>query len=478
MDVLKSIVGPDGWTEGADAAPYLDDPRDRFRGQSTLVLRPRSTRQVSEIVKACAAHRVGIVPYSGGTGVVAGQLSIDDPSRVVLSLDRMTAIRSMEIDDAAMVVEAGCLLADVQKAADEAGFLFPLSMASEGSCRIGGNLATNAGGIQVLRYGNTRDLCLGLEAVLPDGSVFSELSALHKNNTGYDLRHLLIGSEGTLGIITAATMKLVPRPAERVTLLCGLNDPAQAVALLRRLRAALGDGLSAFELLSDVGLTILRRQFPGEATPLQTRSQWYVLIEAGGSTGLRQSIEETLADALEAGLIGDAVVAESVAQTQAIWRLREMMPEANRLSGAICNSDTSVPISRIARFIKTTIETVHSIDPHLTVNCYGHVGDGNIHCNVLPPPGVSKAEMLRAHPDRIEKIRLSITEATVACRGAISAEHGIGRLKLSDLDIFGDPIKLAAMRHIKQGLDPDNIMNPGVFFAKMRNTTINPMSDA
>lgn len=465
MDLLKSIVGPDGWSGGADVARYLDDPRDRFHGQSTLVLRPGSTQEVSQVVKACAARNIGIVPYGGGTGVVAGQLSIDDPSHVVLSLDRMTTIRDIAHDDFAMVVEAGCILADIQRAADDAGFLFPLSMASEGSCRIGGNLATNAGGIQVLRYGNTRDLCLGLEAVLPDGSVFSELSALHKNNTGYDLRHLLIGSEGTLGIITAATLKLVPKPTEQVTLLCGLNDVAQAVTLLRRLRAALGDVLSAFELLSDVGLAILRRQFPTEAKPLDTRFRWYVLIEAGGPDGLRETVEQALVDALDAGLIGDAVIAETLAQAQAIWRLREMMPEANRLSGAICNSDTSVPVSRIAKFIEMTTSAVQSIDPDLTLNCYGHVGDGNIHCNVLPPPGISKAEMLRAQPDRIEAIRLCITENTIACGGAISAEHGIGRLKLSDFDLFGNPVKLAAMRQIKKALDPTNIMNPGVFFA-------------
>lgn len=465
LDDLKAILGEGGWVEGPDISRFHEDPRNRFQGQSQLALMPRSTEQVSQIVQYCAKNGIGIVPYSGGTGVVAGQLAVDRPHHIVLSLERMNAVRELAPDDAAIVVEAGCILSDIQEIANEAGLIFPLSMASEGSCRIGGNLATNAGGLQVLRYGNARDLCLGIEAVMPDGSILSELSVLRKNNTGYDLRHLLIGSEGTLGIITAATLQLKPRMAETVTVFCGIGSPNEAVALLRHLRSALGEVISAFELLSHVGLEILRGEFPNEKIPLDAKFEWYVLIEAAGNAGLRDDLEEALSAAFDAGMIGDAVVAESLAQSQSIWRLREMMPEANRLAGAICNSDTSVPTSQIGPFIEATIAAMHQIDPLLAVNCYGHVGDGNIHCNVFPPPGISKQEMLRRQPETIETIRMRINETTVACKGSISAEHGIGRLKIADLERFGSPVKLAIMRQIKQAMDPQNILNPGVFFA-------------
>lgn len=465
LDELKAIVGDGGWADGPDIARYLEDPRNRFEGLSQLVLKPATTEQVSRIVQHCASRGIAIVPYSGGTGVVAGQLSIDRTDQIILSLERMNAVREILPNDAAIVVEAGCVLADIQQVAEDAGLLFPLSMASQGSCRIGGNLATNAGGIQVLRYGNTRDLCIGIEAVLPDGSILSELSVLRKNNTGYDMRHLLIGSEGTLGIITAATLHLMPRMAETVTVLCGIRVPDDAVTLLGQLRAALGGVISACELLSHVGLDILGTAFPDEKAPLTGGFDWYVLIEAAGNTGLRDTLEDALSVAFDTGLIGDAVIAESLIQRDAIWRLREMMPEANRLAGAICNSDTSVPISQIGKFIETTISALHRIDPALTVNCYGHVGDGNIHCNVLPPPGVSKRQMLTTQADTVEAIRMCINDTTVACNGSISAEHGIGRLKVADLERFGNPAKLEAMRRIKAALDPADIMNPGVFFA-------------
>ncbi|KPB02449.1 FAD-binding oxidoreductase [Ahrensia marina] len=464
LDELKEIVGEGGWREGQDIARYLEDPRDRFHGLSQLVLLPKSTQQVAQIVSLCAKNQIRIVPYSGGTGVVAGQLSTEDQDYVLLSMERMNAIRDLALEDGAIIVEAGCVLADIQSAADEVGMMFPLSMASEGSCQIGGNLATNAGGIQVLRYGNARDLCIGIEAVLPDGSVLSELSPLRKNNTGYDLRHLLIGSEGTLGIITAATLQLKPKNPETTTVFCGISKPEDAVTLLRQLRMELGDVLSAFELLSNIGLQVLQEKFPEERQPLGSAFEWYVLIEAAGDKGLRDNLEGALGNAFESGLVLDAVIAESYAQQEALWRLREMMPEANRLAGAICNSDTSVPISQIGNFIDKTFAAINAIDPALTVNCYGHVGDGNIHCNVFPPDGMNKQEMLKTQAEKIEAIRMCINETTAACHGSISAEHGIGRLKVADLERYGNAAKILAMKQIKSALDPHNIMNPGVFF--------------
>ena len=464
LDGLKAIVGENGWRDRENVPRFFEDPRDRFHGRSQLVVLPTSTVQVADIVKYCATNKIGIVPYSGGTGVVAGQLSIDREDFVLVSLERMDAVRDVALDDDVIVVEAGCILADIQNAADEAGMVFPLSMASEGSCRIGGNLATNAGGIQVLRHGNARDLCLGIEAVMPDGSILQELAPLRKNNTGYDLRHLLIGSEGTLGIITAATLQLKQKNPENLTVLCAISTPADAVSLLHQLRADAGDVLSAFELLSHVGFEILESKFPNEKSPFSEPHDWYVLIEAAGPVGLRDKLEQALGDAIESSLVLDAVVAESESQRDALWRLREMMPEANRLSGAICNSDTSVPISKIETFIDETVKALAAIDPALTINCYGHVGDGNIHCNVFPPPGLSKAEMLDKQADKIETIRMAINETTHSCNGSISAEHGIGRLKVTDLQHYGNAAKLTVMRQIKAALDPHKIMNPGALF--------------
>ncbi|MEO0910698.1 MAG: FAD-binding oxidoreductase, partial [Pseudomonadota bacterium] len=308
---------------------------------------PRSTIEVSELVALCHRHQINIVPYGGGTGVVAGQLVFKAENTIIISLEKMNAVRSVCAEDSVLIAEAGCILAHIQEIAAEVGMIFPLSMASEGSSTIGGNLATNCGGIQVLRYGNARDLCLGIEAVLPDGSILNELTPLRKNNTGYDLRHLLIGSEGTLGIITAASLSLKPTDAETLTAFCSVATPASAVKLLSTMRSALGDTVSAFELMCDYGFTLLEYHFPEQRFPLETRSEWYVLMEVGGAEGLEVRFQAALEDALETDLISDAVVASSQAQRNALWRLREDTPEANRLSGAICNSDTSVPLSEI-----------------------------------------------------------------------------------------------------------------------------------
>jgi FAD/FMN-containing dehydrogenase len=343
--------------------------------------------------------------------------------------------------------------------------IFPLSMASKGSCTIGGNLATNAGGIQVLRYGNARDLCLGIEAVLPSGDILSELDPLRKNNTGYDLRHLLIGSEGTLGIITAATLVLKPQDPETVTALCAIASPAQALKVFETFRKELGESLSGLELLSDFGLRLVNTHFPALKNPLAEPDDWYLLAEISGQTGTRDRVESVLAECMEAGLLGDAVVASSEAQRAKLWELRETTPEANRLSGAFCNSDTSVPISKIDRFVTETEAAVKAVHPGLRINSYGHIGDGNIHHNVFPPEGIPKPDFIAGNPGIIDAVRHAIDEVTVRCNGSISAEHGIGRLKTGDLKAYGSSEKLQAIRQIKAALDPNNIMNPGAILA-------------
>lgn len=462
---LKNTVGAGGWKLGSEPSRHFDDPRGRFTGKACLILLPRSTSEVAEIIKLCNAAKVGVVPISGGSGVVAGQLSIDSDNAIVLSLERMNKIRSINADDGVMVVEAGCILENVHSAVLEHDFIFPLNLASKGSCCIGGNLATNAGGIQVVRHGNARDLCLGIEAVLPCGSVYSELSPLRKNNTGYDLRNLLIGSEGTLGIITAATLIIKPVDPETVTAFCAIESPAHALALYKKLRKHLGESISALELMSGFGLELVTEHFTSLSKPFEINHEWNLLIEVSGHEGIANRFTDALSNCLEQDLLMDAVVAQSQSQQADLWALRENSPEANRLSGAFCNSDTSVPISEVDVFIKRTTEAIFSIHTDVRINSYGHIGDGNIHHNVLPPSGVSKAEFLAKNPSIIEDVRMAINEATVQFNGSISAEHGIGRLKPRDLEHYGNKTKLATIRSIKSALDPHGIMNPGALIA-------------
>lgn len=463
---ITAVVGDACVKTVADAPRYLEDPRGRFSGRGNLVVLPRSTEQVAAIVRMCNAARTGLLPYGGGTGVVAGQLSILSDNLIILSLERMDQIRSFSRSDHMIVAEAGCILQDVQAAAVAQDMIFPLDMASKGSCTIGGNLATNAGGIQVLRYGNARDLCLGIEAVLPNGSVFSELSPLRKNNTGYDIRHLLIGSEGTLGVITAATLALKSRDPEAATVLGAVVSPAAAVALLHHLRASLGECLCGVELMSDFGLDLVTAKFPALHNPVRHMAPWYLLIEATGSAGLRARIEVALAEAMKNNLLVNAVIAESQAQSDALWALREHTPEANRLTGTVCNSDTSVPISKVDAFITLTNRLVGQVHPGLRINSYGHVGDGNIHHNVFPPEGMTKSDYIATNPGAIDLIRTAVNEATIEFNGSISAEHGIGRLKTADFEHYSSEAKLQVVRSIKRALDPNNILNPGALLAK------------
>jgi len=457
LDALAARLPAD--TLRTPEARYLEEPRGRYTGQATAVALPRTTEEVAEIIRAAHGARVGVVPYGGGTGLVGGQVMPQGPAPILLSLERMRKVREVYPQENVIVAEAGAVLADVQAAASEAGRLFPLSLAAEGTARIGGNLATNAGGVNVLRYGNARDLCLGLEAVLPDGEIWRGLSRLRKDNTGYDLRNLLIGAEGTLGVITAAALKLSPIPANPGTALFTLRDPAAAVELLALARDAVGEGVSAFELIHRQGLEFLAETLPDLRQPFDTPPEWCVLIDLGLGRG--QDAEEALAElfsvAMETGLSEDGVIAQSEAQRQGLWSLREHIPEANRRIGSISSHDISVPISRIPDFIPAGWAAMAELDPSLRINCFGHLGDGNLHYNVFPGPGRSRAdyEPLRGEVKRI------IHDLVQAYDGSMSAEHGIGRLKVGDLEHYGDPVKLGAMRAIKQALDPHGIMNPG-----------------
>jgi FAD/FMN-containing dehydrogenase len=456
---LEAALGP-----GSVAAPeprFLEEPRGRLAGVAAAVLRPRDTAGVAAAVRLCAEARVGIVPYAGGTGLVGGQVSLAATRPVVLTVERLSAIREVDPDDNVLTAEAGAILVDVQAAAESRGRLFPLSLASEGSARIGGLLATNAGGIGVLRYGSARDLCLGVEAVLADGTVLNGLSHLRKDNTGYDIRGLLVGSEGTLGIITAASLRLFARPGETATAWVAVAGPTAALELLGRLRDALGETVSAFEIMHAQGLAFLAETMPEVPLPLQGMPDWSVLIEAGAEPGIGDRMEAALADALERGLLDDALVAQNEAQRAAFWRVRESIPEANRRIGAVASHDISVPPGRIAEFVGRGREALDVIDPGLRVNCFGHLGDGNLHYNVFRAAGRSWGDY---EPVR-ERVVEAVHDLAHALDGSISAEHGIGRLKTADLVRYGDPGKLAAMRAIKTALDPLGILNPGAVLA-------------
>jgi FAD/FMN-containing dehydrogenase len=437
---------------------HLEEPRGRWQGQAGVLARPRTTADVAAVVRACAEARVGIVPVSGGTGLVGGQIMVAGPAPVLLSLERMTALRGLWPEENAIVVEAGMILADVQAHAAEVGRLFPLSLASEGSCRIGGNLAANAGGTAVLRYGNARDLCLGLEVVLPDGSIFNGLTRLRKDNAGYDLRHLLIGSEGTLGVITAASLKLFPQPAARVVALLAVPSPAAALALLALCGERAAGLVSGFELISRIGFDFLGETGFDLRAPFEPVPEWMVLLELELPGGLEPEV--TMASlyevGAEAGLVKDGVIAHSEAQAAHLWHLRETIPLANRKVGAVSSHDISLPLSAIPGFIAEAPGAIAGLGA-FRVNCFGHLGDGNLHWNVFPERGHAKGE----HDAVRDAVKRVVHDMVHALGGSVAAEHGVGRLKVADLARYADPGKLAAMRAIKAALDPAGIMNPG-----------------
>lgn len=437
---------------------HLEEPRGRYAGQGGLLALPRNTDEVATLIRAAHAARVPVVPYGGGTGLVGGQVSSDGPAPLILSLERMNRIRAVLPEENVLVAEAGVILADVQQAAESTNRFFPLSLAAEGTARIGGTLSTNAGGTGVLRYGNARDLCLGLEAVLPDGQIWHGLTRLRKNNTGYDLRHLLIGAEGTLGIITAAALKLYARPARSGTALMVVDSPAAALSLLSLARDHMGEMISAFELMHRQGFDFLNETLPNIRQPFTEAPEWCVLIEIGtpGEIDTDAALESLFAAALKATLVTDGLIAQNAQQAQDFWTIRETIPEANRLIGSVSSHDISVPLGAIPEFITRATQALTALND-FRINCFGHVGDGNLHYNVFPAKGKARAD----YEEQRDAVKRLVHDLVHELGGSFSAEHGVGRIKVDDLERYVDPAKLAAMRAIKAALDPKGIMNPG-----------------
>jgi FAD/FMN-containing dehydrogenase len=465
---LRQIVGaPQVFTDG-DLSAWEQDWRKREHGKALAVVRPASTQEVADIVKACARFRVehsdrslSIVPQGGNTGLSVGSTPDQSGQQIVLSLQRMNALRSLDSANLTMTVEAGCILQSVQERAEESDLLFPLSLAAEGTCTIGGNLGTNAGGTQVLRYGNARELCLGLEVVTAQGDIWDGLSGLRKDNTGYDLRDLFIGSEGTLGVITAATLKLYPLPAARLSAWAAVPTLDSAVALLSLARHHLGAGLTGFEVMGQFALDLVARHFPQLRVPLHQQAPYCVLLENSDheSEGhARERFEHLLEAAMTLGHVSDAVVAESLSQAKQLWHVRESIPLAQALEGLNIKHDISVPVSSIPEFVQTTNALLHAALPGIRLVNFGHLGDGNLHFNVQAPVGVDPATFLREHEEQVNTL---VFDAVQRFHGSISAEHGVGSLKRDKLEHYKSPVALELMRRIKRALDPLNLMNPG-----------------
>ena len=461
LDTLRSIVGDAHVLTEGDLTAWEQDWRRRVRGKALAVVRPASTPEVAAVVKACAAAGTAIVPQGGNTGLAVGSTPDASGTQIVLSLTRMNAVRNVDTDNLTMTVEAGCILQNLQEVARNAGALFPLSLAAEGSCTIGGNLGTNAGGTQVVRYGNTRDLCLGLEVVTPQGEVWSGLKGLRKDNTGYDLRDLFIGSEGTLGIITAATMKLYPQPAAQLTAWAAVPSLEAAVALLGLAHQKLSAGLTGFEVMGQFALSLVNKHFPTLRVPLWEQSPYCVLLENSDSESeahARAQLEGLLETAFEQGTVSDAVVAESIAQANGLWHIRESIPLAQAEEGLNIKHDISIPVSRIPAFCAETDTLLQREIPGVRLVNFGHLGDGNLHYNVQAPEGGDAAAFLR---DQEAQVNTLVFQQVLKFEGSISAEHGVGSLKADTLPHYKNPVALAMMRSIKQALDPNNLMNPG-----------------
>ena len=458
---LRQICGDAHVLTDQDLSAFERDWRGRAQGKALCVVRPASTTEVAAVVKTCAAAGVPMVPQGGNTGLVMGSTPDDSGREVVLSLQRMNAVRALDAANATLTVEAGCVLEHLQQVADDAGFLFPLSLASEGSCTIGGNLASNAGGTQVLRYGNARDLCLGLEVVTPQGEVWHGLSGLRKDNTGLDLRNLFIGSEGTLGVITAATLKLFPKPAAQRTAWAAVPSVQAAVDLLGLAQQQLGAGLTGFEMMGQVALGLVVKHFASMSVPLWQSTPYCVLLELSDTDNedhAHQQLERLLETALEHGCVVDAVVAQNIAQSKTLWHVRESISMAQAAEGLNIKHDIALPVSVIPAFVAHTDALLAQQLPGVRMVNFGHLGDGNLHYNVQCPLNSDAAVFLQTHEAQVNHL---VYEAVKAFEGSISAEHGIGRLKADTLPHYKDPVALAMMRSIKQALDPQNLMNPG-----------------
>ena len=456
-DRLRAVVGASRVLTGAaDLAPYCTDWRGRYTGKASCVVLPGTTDEVAAVVGICAEAGTPIVPQGGNTGLCGGATPIG--GEVVINLRRMNRIRGIDADNNSITVEAGCTLHAVQEAATAADRLFPLSLAAEGSATIGGNLATNAGGVQVLRYGNARELTLGLEVVLADGRIWNGLRALRKDNTGYDLKHLFIGAEGTLGLITAATLKLFPRPRTQATAWVAVPDPAAAVGLLARLRDAAGDNVTAFEIVGRPALELVLKHIPSARDPLAGKPAWQVLIELSGARDdLSASLEQALQEAAADGLVDDAALAASEAQTAALWALRENVSEAQKIEGVSIKHDIAVPVSRIAEFIARTDAALLKAFPQVRIVCFGHIGDGNLHYNQSKSDVQSNSEFI----GQTEAVNRIVHDLVHDLGGSISAEHGLGQLKREEVLRYKSETEMGLMRAVKQALDPRGLMNPG-----------------
>ena len=461
IEEIQAIVGPAGLiTSPVEVAPYATDWRKRYLGKPAAVVRPASTAEVAGVVRACADSRTAIVPQGGNTGLCGAATPDSSGSQIVLNLSRMNRVRAIDTRNNTMTVDAGCVLAKLQNTAKEAGRLFPLSLAAEGSCEIGGNLSTNAGGTAVLRYGNARELVLGLEVVLPSGEVWEGLRGLRKDNTGYDLKQLFIGAEGTLGVITAAVLKLFPLPKSHATAVVALQSPEKALALLERALEACGERLTGFELFSDFCLSLVLKHFRDTTAPFRHRFPHYVLMELSDTQsgeGVRDLVESMLEAALGEKSILDAAVAQSETQARDFWKLREFISEAQAHEGPNIKHDVSIPISRIADFISATDAELARAHTGVRMVTFGHLGDGNLHYNVSASEGVAPDVFVR----NTAAINRIVHDSVARFGGSISAEHGLGQLKREEIQRYKSPLELELMRKLKRALDPNGIMNPG-----------------
>jgi FAD/FMN-containing dehydrogenase len=458
---LRALLGADALlSEPQDCAPFLVDHLGRCRGSALAVAQPHSVLQVAQLLEFCAAERIGVVPHGGNTSYCGGAIPDDSGRELVLSLRRLNRIRSVDPENYSLVAEAGCILAQVQAAAEAAGRFFPLSIGSQGSCQIGGNLSTNAGGVNVLRYGMTRDLVLGLEVVLAGGRVLDGLTTLRKDNTGYDIKSLFLGAEGTLGVITAASFKLFPEIRVRATALAAIPEVRAAVTLLGELRAASGDRVSSFELIPRAGIELTSRHIPGVSDPLGAPYPWYVLCELSSSRAaepLDALLEEALGAALARGIVLDATLVQSERERTALWKLRESIPEAQRHEGASLKHDISLPLATLPSFVAQAAAWIATHVPEGRLVAYGHVGDGNLHFNISQLPGADRERFLA----RAAEIRRAIHDMVRDAGGSFSAEHGVGRTKVAELERYAPQVELELMRAVKRAFDPHGIMNPG-----------------